>query len=384
MKKISLLGSTGSIGVSALDVIGAHPELFRVEGLAAGENLDLLESQCRKFLPRLASLRSQTAALELRRRLADLPIEVCWGIEGITRIATCPSADTVVSAMVGVVGLVPTLAAVEAGKDIALANKEILVLAGEIFMNRVAQAGVKLVPIDSEHSAIFQCLQGVAKMEVDKLILTASGGPFREFSPAQLAKVSPEDALKHPVWRMGRKITIDSATLMNKGLEVIEARWLFGMEADRIKVLIHPQGVVHSMIQLADGTMLAQFGIADMRIPIAHSLAWPERLANKFAPLDLTLKSLSFAQPDMERFPCLAYAYEALRQGGTMPAVLNAANEVAVRSFLNHEIGFMDIPRIIRQTMDIHKTQTLTSINQVLEVDTWARQTAQSVISSRS
>jgi 1-deoxy-D-xylulose-5-phosphate reductoisomerase len=385
MKHISILGSTGSIGVNTLGIIQHYPDRFKVVGLAAGSNIDLLEEQCRRFKPQAVSLKDEAAANQLKHRLGQGTTRVYWGAEGLNKIAVLDEVQMVVSAMVGSVGLLPTLAAIEAKKDIALANKEILVMAGELMMQKAAEAGVNLVPVDSEHSAIFQCSQRVDKEEIRRIILTASGGPFADLPASRLAEVTPEQALRHPTWNMGHKISVDSASLMNKGLEVIEAQWLFNIGVDRIEVLIHPQSVVHSMIELTDGTLLAQLGITDMRIPILYALSYPERLPNSLPALDLTrFAGLSFSRSDTRRFPCLKYAYQAARTGGSQPAVLNAANEVAVTAFLNKEIGFTDIPYIVKQTMDNHQTRKLTSIQQALNADAWARSEAQSQLAAVS
>jgi 1-deoxy-D-xylulose-5-phosphate reductoisomerase len=382
MKHISILGSTGSIGVSTLNIIGHYPGRFKVVGLAAGSNVALLEEQCRRFRPQAVSLKHEADARLLKRRLGEA-IQVGWGAEGLIKVATLEQAQMVVSALVGIVGLMPTLAAIEAGKDIALANKEILVMAGELLVKQAVSAGVRLIPIDSEHSAIFQCLQRVDKGEVARIILTASGGPFANLLTSELAAVTPEEAVRHPTWKMGKKISVDSASLMNKGLEVIEAQWLFDIGVDKIQVLIHPQSIVHSMVELIDGSLIAQLGITDMRIPILYALSYPERLPNPLPPLDLTRTAgLTFSRPDRERFPCLDYAYEAARTGGTQPAVLNAANETAVKAFLDKEIGFADIAYIVKRTMDNHQPQALSSIQQALAADAWARREAKSQLAT--
>ncbi len=383
MKYISILGSTGSIGVNTLGIIQHYPDRFKVLGLAAGSNVDLLEEQCRRFKPAAVSLKHEAAARQLQDRLGRGGTKVYWGAEGLIKVAALDQVQLVVSAMVGIAGLMPTLAAIEAGKDIALANKEILVMAGELLMRKVAEAGVSLIPVDSEHSAIFQCLQRVNKQEVARLILTASGGPFAGWLSSRLAEVTPEQAPRHPTWKMGDKISVDSATLMNKGLEVIEAQWLFDMGVDRIGVLIHPQSIVHSMVELTDGSIIAQLGVADMRIPILYALSYPERLPNSLAALDLTKTAgLTFGHPDTERFPCLEYAYQSARVGGTRPAALNAANEVAVAAFLNSEIGFNDIAYIVKQTVDEHPPRKLSGIKQALTADAWARKRARSQLAT--
>lgn len=381
LKHISILGSTGSIGVSTLDIIKDYPDRFKVVGLAAGSNVELLAKQCESVKPQAVSLEHEEDAGRLTHILGQTSPQVYWGAEGLIKIAALQQAELVVSAMVGAVGLMPTLAAIEAGKDIALANKEVLVMAGELLVKKAAKTGVRLIPVDSEHSAIFQCLQGVNRQEVACLILTASGGPFANLDSKQLAMVTPKQALHHPTWKMGNKISVDSASLMNKGLEVIEAQWLFDVSVDRIKVLIHPQSIVHSMVELTDGSLIAQLGIADMRIPIMYALSYPERLPNSLPALDLTkCAGLTFGHPDMERFPCLSYAYQSARAGGTQPAALNAANEVAVAAFLNKEIGFNDIARIVKQTVDEHQPEKLSNIQQALAADVWARKTSQGLV----
>ncbi|MDW7646010.1 MAG: 1-deoxy-D-xylulose-5-phosphate reductoisomerase [Desulfuromonadales bacterium] len=381
MKKISVLGSTGSIGVSTLDIVAGHPDRFQVVALTAGANLNLLAEQVRRFRPSVvAVLRKEDEGL-LRDMLGAAAPEVLSGLEGLMACAVHGEAQMVVSAIVGAAGLVPTMAAIESGKDIALANKETLVTAGALVMEAVQRKGVKLYPVDSEHSAIFQSLEGHRKADVRRLILTASGGPFRDKALAELKQVSPADALAHPNWSMGKKISIDSATMMNKGLEVIEARWLFDLPADRIDVHIHPQSIVHSMVEYVDGSVIAQLGIPDMKTPIAYALSYPERLPLNLPALDLcALGSLTFSKPDNHRFACLELAYEALRAEGTAPAVLNAANEVAVEAFLNREIGFLAIPDILRRVLDAHRHGALTHIDEALRADRWGRQAARRLI----
>lgn len=383
-KRVSILGSTGSIGKSTLAVIGKYPDRFKVVALAAGENIDLLERQVRAFRPRIAAVVSEKAAAELRPRLSGMDVDVLSGVEGMISAAAAEEADITVSAIVGTAGLVPTMAAIKAGKDVALANKEALVTAGEVVTAACREAGVALFPVDSEHSAIFQCLNAGAVKDIRRLILTASGGPFRNASKEDLERVTPAEALKHPNWNMGRKITIDSATLMNKGLEVIEARWLFGIGPERINVLIHPQSIVHSMVEYRDGSVVAQLGMPDMRGPIAYALSYPERLEGASPSLDLAkIGTLTFQEPDLSRFPCLSYAYEALKTGGTMPAVVSAANEAAVKHFLEGDIGFMDIPRVIRMTMDAHQPGEVITVDDALRVDIWARTKAEEIIRGR-
>jgi 1-deoxy-D-xylulose-5-phosphate reductoisomerase len=378
MKRISLLGSTGSIGVSTLDVIGSHPNEFAVTALAAGRNVLLLKEQIDRFRPVLATVIDEEHARELRGLLGPSSATTVFsGREGYREAAAAADADMVVSAMVGAAGLLPTLDAIDAGRDIALANKEALVMAGGIVLRKAADNGVRVIPVDSEHSAVFQCLQGHRREDVRRIILTASGGPFRDASRDELGAVTPAQALQHPNWSMGRKITIDSATMMNKGLEVIEAGWLFGISIDAIDVLIHPRSIVHSLVEYHDGTVIAQLGVPDMRIPIAYALTFPRRLTGSSTSLDLSgVGCLEFFKPDMERFPSLALAYKAARRGGTMPAVLNAANECAVNAFINGQIGFIDIHRICEGVMDRHSIQDEPEINDILAADRWAREEA--------
>lgn len=375
VKNISILGSTGSIGTQALDV--ARNLGIGVVALAAGSNIELLEKQAREFKPRIVAVRDAKAALELERRLCGLGVEVYSGDEGIKTAVTTEDADTVVTSVVGIAGLVPTLDAIRSGKNIALANKETLVTAGALVMEEARRKGVQILPVDSEHSAIFQCLAGGRDRDVERLIITASGGPFRGLPVDELKKVTRDQALRHPNWCMGNKITIDSATLMNKGLEVIEARWLFDIQPQKINVLVHPQSIVHSMVEYVDGSVMAQLGPPDMRIAIQLALTWPERCRNPFSKLDL-LKTgrLTFEEPDLSAFLCLKLAYDALQAGGTMPAVLNGANEIAVGLFLEEKIGFLDIPAIIEIVMEKHAMNTKPSLDDIIEVDAWARRLA--------
>ena len=378
MKNIAILGSTGSIGRSALAVVDAHPSRLRVVALAAGDNAALLAEQVATYRPEVAAMASGAGADRLREALpANVRTTIAVGMEGLIAVATHPAVDIVICASAGTAGLEAVLAAIEAGKTIALANKEVLVMAGELVTGLARQHGVAILPVDSEHNAIHQCLHGRASSEVRRLILTASGGPFRDASPAALEAVSPEAALQHPTWRMGRKITIDSATLMNKGLEVIEARWLFGVEADQIDVLVHPQSIVHSMVELNDGSVIAQLGVTDMRLPIQYACSYPERWDAALPSLDLVRAGrLDFQAPDEARFPCLRLAYKALRTGGTLAVVLNAANEVAVEAFLDGKLGFTAIPRVIERTMDAHRIELAHSLPAVRRVDAWARDQA--------
>lgn len=374
MKRIVILGSTGSIGRMALDVISRHREKFVVVGLAAGKNIGLLEEQVKVFAPGIVAVAEEESADKLRVRLGG-KTKVLAGREGIEAVATLDMADFVLSAMVGFNGLIPTLQAIRAGKIIGLANKETLVSAGSIVMAEAKAYGATILPVDSEHSAIFQCIEGHDRSFLRKVILTASGGPFRGKKKEELKGVSPEKALKHPKWNMGRKVTIDSATLMNKGLEVIEAAHLFDLTAERIDVLVHPQSIVHSFVEFSDGGLIAQVSMPDMRGPIAYALSYPGRLHNTVPSLELaSMEKLTFYRPDVENFPCLGLAYEALREGGTMTAVLNAANEVTVEAFLQRKIDFNAIPAIIKSVMSAHVTKKGAGLDDVIEADRWARE----------
>lgn len=380
MKKVVILGSTGSIGVNALRVIQENLDKYEILGLAAYKNVSLLEYQARKFNPKIVSLYNDEAADKLQRRLIDLDIEVWRGLQGSVQLATHPEADLIVSAIVGAAGLIPTYAAIKGRKRIALANKETLVMAGQLIAKET-DGLESIIPIDSEHSAVLQSLAGAERGDIKRIILTASGGPFRHYTAAEMEKASLAGALKHPNWTMGEKITIDSATLMNKGFEVIEARWLFGIPPSKIEVAIHHQSIIHSMVEFIDGSVIAQLGIPDMRIPIAYALSYPDRLTNQLPPLDLTqVGTLTFEKPDLSLFPCLRHAYCALEIGDTMPAVLNAANEVAVQAFLTNAIKFLDIPRIIEETMDRHSPFPILSIEDVLAADQWSRGMAASLL----
>jgi len=377
-KGVAILGSTGSIGCNTLRVIESlGGERFRVVALGAGQNVEVLAEQIAKHLPELVSVDSETAAQDLRARLfekdVDLP-RIIVGEPGLIEVATHPQADCVVSATVGAVGFVPTLRALEAGKRVALANKETLVMAGELMTQAARASGAELLPVDSEHNALHQCLRGEKQSEVRRIILTASGGPFRTKTKTQMRESTVSEALRHPTWSMGAKITIDSATLMNKGLEVIEAHWLFGFTADQIDIVVHPQSIVHSMIELVDGSVIAQMGVTDMRHAIQYALTFPDRHGCELPPLDLTtLSALHFEPPDPDRFPCLALAYRALRSGGTLPAAMNAANEEAVQAFIDERISLTDIPLVIEAVMDGHQTQPATKLTTILEADGSAR-----------
>ena len=384
MQNLVILGSTGSIGTSTLDVVARHPDKFRVIALTANCQADLLFAQCMQFKPRYAVLLDENASAQLRQRVheAGLVTEVLSGTTALEQVSVLPEADTVMAAIVGAAGLQPTLAAARAGKKILLANKETLVMAGSVFMDAVRASGSVLLPIDSEHNAIFQSLPrgydgDLAGNGVRRILLTASGGPFRNMPLPELQHVTPEQACTHPNWSMGRKISVDSASMMNKGLEVIEAHWLFNASADDIQVVVHPQSVIHSLVEYVDGSMLAQLGNPDMRTPIAYGLAWPERIDSGVAPLDLfKVATMNFEAPDLVRFPCLALAYQALRAAGTAPAMLNAANEVAVAAFLDKQISFLSIPCVIKAVLDALPVRAVDSLEDVLGADAEARSAA--------
>ena len=369
MRQISVLGSTGSIGTQTLQVVRNNKDIH-VAALAAGSNVDLIEQQIREFRPELAVLWEEKKAEELKLRVADLDVKVSWGMEGLMEAASIPAAETVVTAVVGMIGIRPTIAAIEAGEDIALANKETLVTAGHLIIPLAKEKGVKILPVDSEHSAIFQCLQGERDNHIDKILLTASGGPFRGWTLEQMKKVQLEDALKHPNWSMGHKITIDSSTMVNKGLEVMEAKWLFGVDIDRIQVLVQPQSVIHSAVQFDDGAVIAQLGTPDMKLPIQYALYYPERRYLPGDRLDFgKLARITFEDPDPVNFPGLALALRAGRTGGSMPTVFNAANERAVAMFLKKQIGYLDIARIIEEAMDAHKVIAHPDLDQILRTE---------------
>ncbi|HOM71138.1 MAG TPA: 1-deoxy-D-xylulose-5-phosphate reductoisomerase [Armatimonadota bacterium] len=374
-KQISILGSTGSIGTQVLDVAERLPEMIEVVALAAHSNVDLLAQQALKFRPKLVCIGKKELEPELRSLLDGSSIEVLAGNEGWIAAATTDYADRVVVSVAGTPGLMPTLAAIDAGKEIALASKEVLVCAGEIVTQKAAQHGVKIVPIDSEHSAIFQCLNGEDVKSVEKIYLTASGGAFKDKTTEEMREVTPEQALSHPTWRMGRKVTIDSATLMNKGLEIIEARWLFDIEPENIEVVIHPKSIVHSMVMFSDGSVMAQIGLPDMRLPIQYALLYPLRYDSGLPRVDiLQVGSLEFSAPDTKRFPALKLAHEAARIGGTMPAVMNAADEVAVQLFLDRKISFLEIARLVERVMEMHNPISHPSLDEILSADGWARE----------
>lgn len=380
MKNITILGSTGSIGVSTLEIVASHPDRFRVVALTAGKNLELFERQIRQFAPRIAVVAAHEDVQKLKDLCTGLDVTILGGVEGLIAAATAAETEMVVAAIVGAAGLVPTAAAIRAGKDIALANKETLVTAGHLFMELVAEFGVRLFPVDSEHSAVFQSIEGHRSEDIEKIILTASGGPFLNTPVAQLPSVTVRDALNHPNWNMGKKITIDSATMMNKGLEVIEARWLFDTPVEKIHINIHPQSIVHSMVEYIDGCVIAQLGTPDMKAPIAYALAYPERITSGVKPLDLTAFSgLTFSNPDLNKFRCLALAYRAINAGESMPAVMNAANEIAVAAFLEGRIAFTRIADVIERTMNAHTAHDLRSIDEVLKADLWGRESAREI-----
>jgi 1-deoxy-D-xylulose-5-phosphate reductoisomerase len=389
MKGICILGATGSIGVSTLDVVARHAHLYKVVALTANNNIDLLYEQCLEHHPEYAVVVDENKALLFTEKLKYSPvseIKVLSGALSLEYVATLNNVDSVMAAIVGAAGLLPSLAAAKAGKTILLANKEALVMSGDIFMQAVAESGAQLLPIDSEHNAIFQCMpagykSGMQAKQARRILLTASGGPFREMPLAQMANVTPDQAVAHPNWDMGRKISVDSATMMNKGLEMIEACILFAMTPDQIQVVIHPQSVIHSMVDYVDGTVLAQMGNPDMRVPIAYSMAWPERFDSGVEPLNIfDVRRMDFEEPDLERFPCLRLAYEAIDKGGTLPTVLNAANEIAVDAFLNEEVRFTDIPVIIERCMERFEVKPAKSLDIILEADQQARRVTKQII----
>ena len=384
MKRISILGATGSIGLRTLELVSSFPEDFTVAGLAArGSNVDLIADLCRKYAPRAVALLDESAVDRLARALPRPRPELLGGTAGVTALARDVEADILVSALVGAAGLVPTMAAIQAGRAVALANKETLVMAGGLMTAAARTRGVPLLPVDSEHSAVFQCLQGHNRHDVHRIVLTASGGPFRELPPAAFANITVEDALRHPTWKMGAKITIDSATLMNKGLEVIEARWLFDVNPDQVQVLVHPQSIVHSMVEYIDGSVIAQLGVADMGVPILYALTYPERRPSPASRLDLArVGQLTFFEPDAARFPCLGLARAALMAGGAAPVVLNAANEVAVAAFLDKRIGFTRIAEVIERALGERPGGTLTSIEECVAVDVETRRRVSELVGS--
>lgn len=373
MKRIAVLGSTGSIGTQTLDVVRANAEELSVTALAAGSSVAKMEEQIREFHPRLACMWTKEAAEDLKTRVADLDVKVLCGMEGLMEIATDPDSDVVLTAVVGMIGIRPTIAAIEAGKDIALANKETLVTAGHVIMPLAKEKGVRILPVDSEHSAIFQSLNGEPQRRLEKILLTASGGPFRGWTREQMAKIRVEDALKHPNWSMGHKITIDSSTMVNKGLEVMEAKWLFGVDLDQIQVVVHPQSIIHSMVQYVDGAIIAQLGTPDMKLPIQYALFYPDRRPMAGKRVDFfELGSISFEKPDPQNFEGLALAYEAARRGGSLPTVFNAANEKAVALFLDRKISYLQITELIRGAMEAHQTIDHPNVDEILEAERFA------------
>lgn len=383
MKKIAILGSTGSIGQQALQVVDHFAGLIKPVTLAAGRNRELLLRQVQKYKPRLVSVSQKDDAVWLREVLGGgSDTEVYYGEEGLLAAAVFPEVDIVLTAVTGVIGLKPTVAAIKCGKNIALANKETLVAAGELVMDLARRHKVAIMPVDSEHSAVWQCLNGESYQDVYRIILTASGGPFRQFTREKMVDITPAMALEHPNWNMGPKITVDSATLMNKGLEVIEARWLFNIDYDRIKVVIHPESIIHSMVEFNDGSVMAQMAVPDMRLPIQYALTYPGRPLSNVPRLQWPIGSITFETPDTERFPALALAYEAGRAGGTMPAVMNAANEVAVTAFLAGKIRFLAIPEVVGLVMQRHNTTRYGTLEEILEVDGWARRQADQLCSN--
>ncbi|MDJ0805899.1 MAG: 1-deoxy-D-xylulose-5-phosphate reductoisomerase [Gammaproteobacteria bacterium] len=391
MKGLTVLGSTGSIGISTLDVVARHPGRYQVMALTANRDVEGLFAQCLQFNPKIAVMADETAAADLANRLwrAGNHTEVLSGLVGLEEAASMPDSEYVMAAIVGAAGLLPALAAVRAGKRLLLANKEALVVSGRLFMQEAAAHGAVILPIDSEHNAVFQCMpddftNGLNACGVKRILLTASGGPFRTTKLDELAHVTPEQACDHPNWEMGKKISVDSATMMNKGLEVIEAHWLFHAEPENIQVVLHPQSVIHSMVEYADGSVLAQLGNPDMRTPIAHALAWPERVESGVASLNLfDVARLDFAEPDMQRFPCLRLAFEAVAAGGTAPAVLNAANEVAVAAFLEGRLGFLGIAELVERVLQKNEVQPTENLEQLLDIDHQARRMAEQMLAQR-
>lgn len=393
MKNLGILGSTGSIGKQTLEVVRKNPADYKVTALAVMGNIELLKEQILEFQPEVVAVFDPVKAKALKEEIitikASAPrvkshkdhprnglfhVQVLEGIDGLNAIAGAPEVDLLVNSVVGSVGLVPTLKAIEAGKNIALANKETLVVAGELVMKKAREQGIQITPIDSEHSAVFQCLQGEKKESIEKIILTASGGPFRTWKKEDIEQATYRQALKHPNWAMGRKISIDSATMMNKGLEVIEARWLFDVPAEKIETVVHPESIVHSMVEYVDSSVIAELGVPDMKVPIQYALSYPERISADYEKLSLSkIRSLTFEEPDRERFPCLQLAYDALEIGGTMPAVMNGANEVLVEAYLQEKIKFYDIPKFIKRAMEAHQALDYTTMEEILEVDRWVR-----------
>jgi len=388
VKGLSILGATGSIGINTLDVAARHPEKYKIVALSANSQLDRLVELCKKYKPEYAVIADETLEEELSKQLKNIntPIKVLSGVEGLETIASLPEVDYVMAAIVGAAGLKPTLAAARSGKRILLANKEALVMSGQLFMDEVKKNNAELLPIDSEHNAIFQCLpkdysNGLAESGITKILLTGSGGPFRTKELSELTNITPDEACAHPNWSMGRKISVDSATMMNKGLEIIEACWLFNTSPDNIQVVVHPQSVIHSMVQYSDGSVLAQLGQPDMRTPIAHALSWPDRIESGVEKLDFfSVAKLEFEAPDYERFPCLRLAEESIRKGGTAPTILNAANEIAVASFLDNKLSFTDISYVVEHTLKNLPSREADSLSEILEDDLAARKEAEHLV----
>ena len=390
MKHLAILGSTGSIGQNTLSVVETHPDEFVVAGLAVNTSIDRTEQQVRQFNPRLVAVRDEEAANQLKKRLKDVKtVEVLSGSEGVAAVARMPEVDLVLEAMGGGAGLLPTLEAIQSGKDLAFVNKEVLVMGGSLIMEAAKEYGARLLPVDSEISAIFQCLSDVkgndcTRAEIHRLILTGSGGPFRETPSDQLSSVTPQQALQHPNWKMGEKITIDSATMMNKGFEVIESKWFFDVELSQIEVVIHPESIIHSMVEFVDGSLLAQLGVSDMRLPIQYALTYPCRLPTRVPRLDLSqIGALHMEPVDSEKFPCLELAYSAAKVGGTLPTVLSSADEVIVQAFLNRQIGFMDIPNYLEEVMTRHDVTFQPMLDDILAADQWARSAAQQLTQTK-
>ena len=378
MKNVVVLGSTGSIGRNALSVLSDFTDRISVFGLSSNTNIDLLREQIKRFKPKKVVITDEESFRSFKE---ETEIEILFGLEGLKKLCSDPEVDLVINALVGSVGLLPSFEAIQSGKNLAIANKETLVMAGGLLIQKAKEKNVRILPIDSEHSAILQCLLTGKKSEVKRLILTASGGPFLKRKKENLKNIKVAEALSHPTWEMGKKITVDSATLMNKGLEVIEAHWLFDMPADKIRVVIHPQSIVHSMVEFVDGSLIAQMSIPDMRIPIQYALFYPERLPTNNRPLDLTqIKNLTFEEPDQEKFPCLEICYQALQMGGTAPAVLNAANEMAVKAFLEEKLSFVGIHEIVKQTLNHHQVAENPGLDDILNADKWARKEASRII----
>ena len=381
MKNLSILGSTGSIGTQTLDIVKNNPDEFKIIGLTTNKNIDLLKKQVNEFKPEAVAVMDENKADELKK---EVDVNVYSGIDGIIKVGILNGTDTVVNSLVGSIGVKPTVEAIKNKKNIALANKETLVTAGSVVMEEVKKNNVNLMPIDSEHSAIFQCLNGENINDVNKIIITASGGPFREYTKEQLEKVTVKDALKHPTWKMGKKITIDSATLMNKGFEIIETHWLYGTDYEKIDVVVHPQSIIHSLVEFRDESVIAQLGYPNMKTPIQYALSYPKRFNSNSKKLDLIqIKNLNFEEPDFERFPCLKYAFDAGKVDGTLPAVLNAANEIAVYAFLENKIKFIDISRIIKKMIDSHNLIKNPDLNQILDIDKKIKEETEKVIENK-